>query len=69
MIDQRVQKSFIHYFSILPDPRDDLKFLFSHSDFPKVEPLHIEAQLWIEPSSEWISTYEHCFSQDEEACK
>ncbi len=48
---------------------EDLEGLFSHSDFPKIEPLHIEAQLWIEPSSEWISAYEHCFFQDEEACK
>lgn len=34
---------------------ENLVDLFSHSDFPNTDPLHIEAQLWIQPSENWVN--------------
>lgn len=37
---------------------ENIEDLFSHSDFPKVEPLHIEVQLWTQPFREWTSNFD-----------
>lgn len=39
--------------------RDNLKDLFSDADFPKKKSLHVEAQLWIQPSKEIVKSLEY----------
>lgn len=38
---------------------EDLDSLFSDPRFPKTEPLHIEAQLWITPAQIIVENLEH----------
>jgi len=33
--------------------KESLKFLFTHNSYPESVPLHVEAQLWERPSTEW----------------
>lgn len=37
---------------------ETLSELFGHNKFPKVDPLHVEAQLWVEPVPEIVTRIE-----------